>query len=110
MTKWVQHISGQGDKWEVAHEYTHVWLVQFYKSDHVPDYISLPRSEYRECHVPEVWKDVTAHVIESECVGNWKHEHRDILGVNETMGYRLRKVLGRSNTEWAFIIERKEEP
>lgn len=114
MSKWVQHISGQGEKWEVAHEYADVWLVRFYKSDHVPDHISLPKSEYHEVPAPEVWKDVTAECgyAPPRCGGlssgmsRIYHEGHTSTVCEIYTQYKMTKV--QIGERWAFIIERKE--
>lgn len=60
--KWVQHISGEGEKWEVsgrlynsANEADWQVIAKNEKDDHH----YLPKSEYRLCDPPEVWEDVT---------------------------------------------------
>mgnify|MGYP001381458732 FL=1 len=55
--RYVQHISGQGEKWEVMAENGQQWGLHH-------NVISIgwhfvPKSEYRLCPAPEVWKDVT---------------------------------------------------
>lgn len=122
--QWVQHISGQGEKWEVVADNPgnpYQWWV---RSGPTPcGWHYLPKSEYRLCEPPEVWRDVTG-----ECVMNKDnqifHENSPgsyggnvVLGHGATAlftGYRLRKVqLGDlitdslSHRKWAFIIEKK---
>lgn len=50
--KWVQHISGQGEKWEVWKECEQEWNV-YQKRVGGPS-LFFPKSEYRLCDPPEV--------------------------------------------------------
>lgn len=59
MKQYVQHISGQGEKWEVYNENGEVYMCESARSTQG---VYLPKSEYRLCDPPEVWRDVT-----SEC-------------------------------------------
>lgn len=112
--RWVQHISGQGEKWELSdcpyNTYEkNTWVVvhDFNISSFT---MELPRAEYRLCDPPEQWEDVTADcdVVDSHlkviaCKGE------TILGRGK---YRLRKVHGMGKPsavpcEHAFIVERK---
>jgi hypothetical protein len=108
--KWVQHISGQGEKWEVdgSAEVTPCeWCVKSKLGGVRGGVHWLPKSEYVECEGPEEWEDVTERITESECKGNWKYGHMDVVGTDG--GYRLRKVkLYGCEPQWAFIIERKK--
>lgn len=115
MAKWVQHISGQGEKWEVLNdEPQYYWVVQSKVSC---AHYDLPKNEYTECPAPEELEDVT-----DECV--WSHAESNLtaaichVGREETVcdiynGYRLRKVrLAEPRTgitRNAFIIERKKQ-
>lgn len=52
MSRWVQHISGQGEKWEVRDGYNPLssnWSVY---GKHSAERHYLPKSEYRECPPP----------------------------------------------------------
>lgn len=53
--QWVCHISGQGEKWEVANDYSHTWEVLSKVSRATYNF---PKSEYRLCDPPEVWEKV----------------------------------------------------
>lgn len=129
--QWVQHISGQGEKWEVEnseHNYPHLWRVKDHQ-DKNPQSNScawLPKSEYRLCDPPEQWEEVTG-----KCgVFRWswgKHhpDHNDdgafyishsYTVVNDRC-YRIRKVQLRTldsdpvlghQLVWAFIVERRK--
>lgn len=60
MPQWVQHMSGIGEKWELAIqtgiEDSHIWAVQ-YPGKMLPVYF--PKSEYILCEPPNEWEDVT---------------------------------------------------
>jgi hypothetical protein len=64
MSKWVQHKSGQGDKWKRIDTERNQdsksdgWIVE---SKEGLGHLILPRSEYHECPAPERWIDVTGH-------------------------------------------------
>jgi hypothetical protein len=96
--QWVQHISGQGKKWKVHSEGAEYWA-----HHQLNAYYNLPKSEYRLCDTPAVWRDCTADV--SEC-GLYKQE----LFLRLLDGYRLRKVQVHIEgfPKWAFIVERTE--
>jgi|CXWL01.1.fsa_nt_gi hypothetical protein len=61
VTQYVQHISGQGEKWEVSASdqlgKCNEWEVLDKQHAQLCHY--LPKSEYRLCPAPEVWVDVT---------------------------------------------------
>jgi hypothetical protein len=60
MSKWVQHISGQGQKFELAAvEQHHHDFWQCIRKCPGSHYLRLPVSEYIECEGPEEWEDVT---------------------------------------------------
>lgn len=125
--QWVQHISGQGEKWEVSSlrltvdgDPTVQWLV---KDPVHKGYLHyLPRSEYRLCDPPEQWEDVTDR-CSAECWAfdpdNPQADHYNAWLIADrgytirSGGYRLRKVrcgkaLGINNPDWAFIVERRK--
>jgi len=67
MARWVQHISGQGEKWEIDTEH------HYYNSDlcwQVPNktksggFFYLPKSEYTITDPPERWEKCTWGMIE----------------------------------------------
>lgn len=110
--RWVQHISGQGEKWEVHDEEDNLplaWRV-LNKVRQVNFY--LPKSEYYLCDPPEVWRDVTQE-CEVDSDGIITHFGRTTI---PTFGYRRRKVqletphkCGKTlaSIVWAFIVEQK---
>ncbi|MFN3075369.1 MAG: hypothetical protein ABT940_00535 [Alphaproteobacteria bacterium] len=117
MTQWVQHISGQGEKWEVSYDDKHTsqWGVQV--GTGIRQYYHwLPKSEYRLCEPPEVWVDVTDGVtvqsgrskttgLSSEFVYHGdNHLANLVCGGN----YRLRKIAIAGVNGSAFIVERKQ--
>jgi hypothetical protein len=126
VSKWVQHKSGQGDKWKRIDSEKNQdpkwdgWIVE---SKEGLGQLILPRSEYQECPAPERWIDVTGH-CNSFTKGEGKatclaHSGLDVLSRPDL--YRLRKVQGNWSAEgkasegkaapsgWAFVIEQREE-
>lgn len=122
--QWVQHISGQGEKWEVRvfaspgdvnHELQ--WLVED-KGQRAYLYY-LPKSEYRLCDPPDEWEDVTGQCyvilpspgIPNEYIGGIGFsDHSVILRPVyhfANMMLRLTRIDGMHNGP-AFIIERKK--
>lgn len=92
--QYVQHISGQGEKWALHHDYTqansHPEATAYVVENKTLGYTErrLPRCEYRLCEPPVVWKDVTE---ECEIDEDGVICHR---GGHTTMvrnGYRRRK-------------------
>lgn len=109
--QWVQHISGQGEKWLVEKAYDTQWAIRSALPQ--PTYYYLPKSEYRLCEPPEVWKDVTEACTDGThqqtCDTLYEaiyYEGHDVLRSGNA--YRLHKVLmpGYLN-KWAFIVEKK---
>jgi hypothetical protein len=88
--RYVQHISGQGQKWEVVCERSDEWAVWMQDKK---DMHYIPLSEYRLCDTPEVWEDVTEYIEPSPVSGNWSNVQNGntVLGVSEP-DYRIRKV------------------
>lgn len=72
----------------------------------------LPKSEYRFCPAPEVWKDVTEDVL---VVSRGEYSNLVYGGENiriDNGGYRIRKVLRyetdfAATARYAFIVEKK---
>jgi len=113
LRKWVQHISGQGDKFKVHDESCDVWVVSRANSQYV---YRVPKSEYRECNPPEPeWEDVTAECRFQEGWDSLVHYQKvsgDTLLFESKCEppYRLRKVIGEQLLahQSAFIVERKK--
>lgn len=115
-TQWVQHISGQGEKWEVRDGVTasHQWCV---KTHGEIGYHWLPKFEYHLCDPPEEWVDVTGECIaNNKCALSLHHRGRVCTSGGEMFPwiYRLRKVaLGDlidnacSHSKPVFIVEKK---
>ena len=107
--KWVQHISGQGQKWEVTgglDKQDIFWECYYEKPSH---HFDLPKSEYRECEPPEKWEDVTDRCCIS-CDGkNLRLTFADMRCTDLPQGYRFRKVCvcDQVMPDVAFIVERK---
>lgn len=110
--QYVCHISGQGEKWEVFNDPCDPddidWQV---KSREGNNCHYLPKSEYRLCDPPEVWRDVTETV---KLGGKLSCLLYDNLGrsLSISNGYRLRKVQvfngdGATRSIWAFIVEQQ---
>ena len=113
-TQYVQHSSGQGEKWEVLKltlggDDGSGWPAR--SKENFRSSYTLPKSEYVLCEPPVVWKDVTAECDVTE--RGWI-VHKDRC-TTEDNGYRRRKVQllqsleGKSTllTQWAVIIEQK---
>ena len=119
--RYVRHVSGQGETWEVVDEHdTRFWV----RSNLPPardkspyeGALVLPKSEYVLVELPERWMDVTA-----KCTlqGAGRHLNFDAQQpcVELPDGYHFRKVkvqdveglvaLGCSII-WAFLVEKKE--
>lgn len=112
--KWVQHISGQGEKWKLTESSDNlcaaysVWRV-FPKTEGNFHPV-LPKSEYVLCESPEIWKDVTGE-CEVDREGSITHHGFPTV---PTSGYRRRKVAVELRSsecyepvKFAIIIEQK---
>lgn len=114
--KWVQHISGQGEKWGIVDlwpNHPHLWrVIDHQNKQHGDGCAWFPKSEYILCDPPEEWEDVTG-----EC--EWMNSGSELtatiyhLGhcLTANRGYRFRKVkLAELDgfTREAFIVERKK--
>jgi len=66
MNKYVQHKSGQGEKWQVDSYYDdHEMFWRVPMKPGVADLVyRLPKSEYIECDPPEQWEECTREVVE----------------------------------------------
>lgn len=123
MTQYVCHISGQGEKWALHHDYTqansHPEATAYVVENKTPGYaaLRLPRCEYRLCEPPEVWVDVTAECDLTNDPDYQRIRHDDdtrFLTAWQGRGYRLRKVsLGDlsdssfSHAKTVFIVEKR---
>lgn len=126
--QYVQHISGQGEKWELFDDPCDPeeidWQV---KSCQENNFYYLPKSEYRLCSPPELWRpelwrDVTEDVDirggmnkSGAPVPNEFVYHNNFHLANLVCGgkYRLRKVqlwTQYDGRQWAFIVEQKVQP
>jgi hypothetical protein len=115
-TRWVQHISGQGEKWSVLSEQKASWTVLSPLSG--ADYC-FPKSEYRLCAPPERWVDVTdqCEITDSGIVYRNHTDGAQTYPIT-TAGYRFNKVQVHrdpvmtpdgllSGKSWAFTVEQK---
>jgi hypothetical protein len=121
--QWVQHVSGQGEKFRVDDSNPFCW--EIFVSDMVQN-CWVPKSEYRLCDRPDRWVDVT-----NDCLVNWSVTRAGtdtavkvfsftFPNADIGTGIRLRKVrayidefnqdLGCKVESYAFIVERKEQP
>lgn len=121
--RYVQHKSGQGEKWEVIESarpegITDNWCVRrgtewlVRAKDHPKAWHILPQSEYQLCEPPEVWKDVT-HECEVRSGFNADGGRLSFAHLNRMVGsqagYRLREVeIFNHSYHWAFIVEQKQ--
>jgi hypothetical protein len=102
--QYVQHISGQGEKWEVSKEWPESWFIEADEEN-----LQLPKSEYVLCEPSVVWKDVTEECEVNE--SGWI-THHDRLTTQDN-GYRRRKVqlphgeCQYHQAQWFIIIEQK---
>ena len=118
--QWVQHVSGQGEKWEALKELDDEWVVR--KKDPQFSYTFLPKSEYRLSAPPpppEQWVDVTGQcrIDEDGPMCQLVKHDGEVRFVTAWNGrsYRLRKVRlyqtagldGKNCEVAAFIIEKK---
>lgn len=100
-TKWVEHISGQGKKWEVYEEHFNAWGIFLLKPG-VTDY-RLPKSEYRLCDPPEQWEKVEVGI---------RGSHSGILYLKDAPHLLNFATLG-EGFRWAYsgdgvIVERRK--
>ena len=120
MTRYVQHLSGQGAKWEVLVPPDYPDSVDWAVRDPSRGPRYLPKSEYRLCEPPERWVDVTTACDWHEYRRFLNHMHGDVgFSIFEPGGYlnehyRLRKIhVGPPDNrlgwpyDWAFLIERR---
>ena len=106
MSKWVQHKSGQGERWEVANEWHEIWDCTPLLACRYAIY--LPKSEYVEVSPPKVWEDVTEMITVQVKADSCSIGYRDghpMLWCSQ--GYRIMKVKGYDvkPTGWAFVME-----
>lgn len=115
MKQYVQHISGQGEKWKLRdckyneNNNNKTWVIdaEFNISSNC---MELPRSEYKICTPPEEWEDVT-----NDCEFNDDLHHlvceksRAVAGqyVGIVPHYRFRKIDGCYRGS-CFIVEKRK--
>ena len=61
MERWVQHKSGQGEKWEVI-DSGYASISAKFPATGPTSQLILPKSEYVACDPPERWEDVTDRI------------------------------------------------
>ncbi len=118
MSQYVQHISGQGEKFLITDYPDPIYPTEAYWRV-VEGALTywLPRGEYRLCEPPEQWVDVTEQCVTGTIYQGIAIGTQQITG-SPASGYRLRKIriwidgteLGQAVKvqQWAFIVERKE--
>lgn len=113
--RYVQHKSGQGEKWPVTKEYTNIYQCEWPSHPYNKEAsICLPKSEYIPCDPPETWRDVTADSSYNDSEpGRASITHYGPFNrvcVIDT-GYRLRKLLftNAGMPREGFIVERKDD-
>jgi hypothetical protein len=114
-TRYVQHVSGQGEKWEVLEEtqpqgLSKCWTVRDTEflvraKDNPRAWHILPKSEYRLVEPPERWVDVTARCTVEQ--GAIYHNGKRMFWDN---GFRPVLKQGKSinAVDWCFLVERRE--
>lgn len=104
--RYVQHKSGQGEKWEVQDEFKTCWK-------HVTasyEIYYLPKSEYIPCAKQEEWEDVTGAVAFIDTPVGFGSLAIDGVAITRDR-YRLRKIdlmYEHCNHACAFIVERRK--
>lgn len=104
MKKWVQHISGQGEKWEVDEpkSFPLSWRVKSEPS--APIHYDLPRSEYVECLGPEIWVKANIGIRGSQSQFLYQQDKASELNfASVPAGFRWKEHMG------GFIIEKREQ-
>jgi len=102
--RYVQHISGQGEKWELQTQYTgesDYWTV-YNRTSNYRSALQLPKSEYHLCDPPERWVDVT-----KDCYLNVKGTTVMISG-GEIVGLYHDDIFRFMLKDGTLRIERKE--
>lgn len=100
--RWVQHMSGQGEKWEVHDEGNDNWVVI---PKNKPSFCHrLPKSEYRLCDPPEEWRNVTRE-HDSIITGHWYI--REGIRLRMVKLYKAEPDSEKNCEQWAFIVEQK---
>lgn len=106
-SRWVQHISGHGEKWELdgtrpsEYESDYDWCVKAKHRDPKCTRHWLPKSEYVLCDPPERWVDVTKEcqmTVEGYVMHNGFH-------TNQSNGFRVRKI--ELDGQSYLIVEKK---
>lgn len=116
MTRYVQHMSGQGEKLRIMPESLGYGAkdIKWFVHDAKGELFMLPKSDYQEVPPPKGWTDITVHCdmvnggqFLAHQVGNIAHPIFDDKGFLN-IGYRLRKVLIAGMA--VFLIEHLEAP
>lgn len=111
MSEWIQHISGQGQKYKrhPMGDTSISWCVESGFEDYT---FKLPLADYVICNPPEAWKDVTGDCT----ISSHNPLQYDLPGKSINFAnYRLRKVpfcgadsgVHEPEKRWAFIVEKR---
>jgi hypothetical protein len=103
--RYVQHKSGQGEKYRVEKEHEDYWEVTDNRQEHW--FLRLPKhGEYIECAAPEVWTDVASSATITHPrrldIAQIRNNDEEIVYVHLPDGYRF---AWRGN---ALVIERRQ--
>jgi hypothetical protein len=110
MSQWVQHISGQGEKWPVTTTDDYGYQVDK-KDGKRADFYDLPKSEYCLCEPPEQWVDVTqdCSVKDFPEYSQLMHGHQPVKVQNGQYRFRKVQICEKSTSlQWVFIVERMQ--
>lgn len=115
MTKYVQHKSGVGEKWEVIAEHDNdaAYRVRGKRLDIHPTLEHyLPKSEYLEVPAPERWEDVTdrcGQIVEGDNRCCILYEQTEVMGKYDVATIRKGYRLVRASCG-AFNVEKQVKP
>lgn len=101
--RYVQHLSGQGERWEVLGEERFSWATI---SNGPGGCLWLPKSEYVLCDTPEEWREVSVQIVEHSV----KHDTRDQGGVYDGAKKLAQLMCGGTHRIKTLIVERKVQP
>ena len=118
--RYVQHVSGKGETYRVIGEVLRAWSVVMVGDTALTNW-NLPKVDYLLCDPPEQWVDVTAEITIDRSGRHILHTSYAPYIVEVPSGYRLSKMqlfhrspascdYDKYDKQWAFIVERKEQP
>lgn len=101
--KWVQHKSGEGEKYKVRTQFAAYWEASDNSQDHW--YLRLPIKDYVPCDPPQKWEKVPLDIYAEK---NLVNSITDEVLASLPSGYRWVNVPGPPGPVDAFTIERLE--